>query len=140
VREKVDPIIEKILSELSECYYPTRCVDGEWKPGLHSVVDETAYALGCILFGVPQNFVQMDSLGFRTCGLFPDAVAHSAVQLDKTILNRSKTFKDFYADALRATVKLMDDAKYKTYMDWQPAIRSEFESVINEIHFAPMGN
>jgi hypothetical protein len=61
---------------------------------------------------------------------------HEAVRQDKSILSRSKNFRDFYEQALRQTVKLLDDPRYKEYMEYGPAIRNELQNLHNDIQFA----
>jgi hypothetical protein len=134
--EKAQPIIAKVSEELDEWYYPRRCDNGNWIPGLHGLVDETINTLGAIVFGVPEKFFQIDGLGFRVAGYFPDSVMHEAVRQDKSILSRSKNFRDFYEQALRQTVKLLDDPRYKEYMEYGPAIRNELQNLHNDIQFA----
>lgn len=135
IRGKTQPVITKILEELDEWYYPKRCDNGNWIPGLHGLVEETVSGLGAIVFGVPEKYLQVDGLGFRVAGYFPDSVMHEAVRLDKTILSRSKSWRDFYEQALRTTVALMD-GKYKEHMQWGPAIRNELQNLNNDIEFA----
>ncbi len=134
IREKTQPIISQILDELHEHYYPPRRIDGNLVPGLHQVVQEHIFNLGTIVFG--SDMVQMDGLGFRQCGIFCDAAMHQVVVLDKDILEKSKTFKSFYSDAIRATVKLSENPKYKNYLEWMPAIRKELTRISEEIDFA----
>ena len=140
IREKTQPVIEKILDELQAHYYPPRRVEGNLIPGLHGLVEEVTRGLGTVVFGVPEKMFQVDGLGFRVAGYFPDSVMHEAVCLDKSILNRSKTFKDFYEQALRQTVKLFDDSKYKDLMQWQASVRNELQNLHNDIEFAPAGH
>lgn len=136
IHVQTQPVIQKILDELQPWYYPPRRVEGNLILGLHGLVQNTVQELGAIIFGVPEKFFQMDGLGFRVAGYFPDSVMHEAVRLDKSILSRSKAFRDFYEQALRATVTLLDQAKYQEYMQWGAAIRNELQNLHNDIDFA----
>jgi hypothetical protein len=134
IHEKVQPIITAILGELKEHYYPPRRIEGNLIPGLHGIVREHIFNLGAIVFG--SDMAQLDGLGFRQCGVFCDAAMHQVVLLDKNILEKSKTFKSFYSDAVRATVKLAENKKYQAYLEWMPSIRQELTRISEEIEFS----
>lgn len=136
LKTKTQPVIQKILDELQPWYYPPKRIEGNLILGLHGLVQNTVQELGAIIFGVPEKFFQMDGLGFRVAGYFPDSVMHEAVRLDKSILDRSKAWRDFYEQALRATVALMDQEKYKPFIGWTAAIRNELQNLHNDIDFA----
>jgi hypothetical protein len=124
-----DPLLNQMILELDR--------PGPW---LYKKDYFIVRPLADLVFGIPRKFITIDSAGCRAgSGLFPDAVMLAAIEYDKKILNRSKTFRDFYADALRQTISLIQDPKFKPFIEWTGTIRNAFEETIN-IDFVPTGN
>jgi hypothetical protein len=124
IAKQFEPVLNQMILELDR--------PGPW---LYKRDYYIVRPLADLVFGIPRKYITVDNAGLRVAGGFPDAMMLAAIEYDKKILNRSKTFRDLYSDALRQTVSLIQDPKYKPFMEWAGSIRNAFEESISNIEF-----